>query len=147
MVLFGQIVVGPPGCGKTTYCMGMQMFIEAVGRNCKIVNLDFANDNLPYTPAIDVRELVSLEVLRLFTFVYLLIYVQKLRLKSVLCISYKIYCFYSYCKNLPRNEFPSVVTFTIKYTCSQRSELGLIIFYTIRIRGLWRNSSSVRMED
>ena len=65
MVLFGQIVVGPPGCGKTTYCMGMQMFIEAVGRNCKIVNLDFANDNLPYTPAIDVRELVSLEVLRL----------------------------------------------------------------------------------
>ena len=71
MVLFGQIVVGPPGCGKTTYCMGMQMFIEAVGRNCKIVNLDFANDNLPYTPAIDVRELVSLEVLRLF-FVYLI---------------------------------------------------------------------------
>lgn len=65
MVLFGQIVVGPPGCGKTTYCMGMQMFIEAVGRNCKVVNLDFANDNLPYTPAIDVRELVSLEVQRL----------------------------------------------------------------------------------
>ena len=62
MVLFGQIVVGPPGCGKTTYFMGMQMFVEAVGRNCKVVNLDFANDNLPYTAAIDVRELVSLEV-------------------------------------------------------------------------------------
>ena len=62
MVLFGQIVVGPPGCGKTTYCMGMQMFVEAVGRNCRVVNLDFANDNLPYTAAIDVRELVSLEV-------------------------------------------------------------------------------------
>ena len=50
--------------------MGMQMFIEAVGRNCKIVNLDFANDNLPYTPAIDVRELVSLEVLRLFLYTW-----------------------------------------------------------------------------
>ena len=62
MVLFGQIVVGPAGCGKTTYCMGMQMFVEAVGRSCKVVNLDFANDSLPYTPAIDVRELVSLEV-------------------------------------------------------------------------------------
>jgi len=61
MVLFGQIIVGPPGCGKTTYCMGMQMFIEAVGRNCQVVNLDFANDNLPYTAAVDVRELVSLE--------------------------------------------------------------------------------------
>ena len=87
--------------------MGMQMFIEAVGRNCKIVNLDFANDNLPYTPAIDVRELVSLEVLRLFMFVYLLIYGQKLSLKSVFCISYEICCFCSYCKNPPRNEFPS----------------------------------------
>jgi GPN-loop GTPase len=64
MVLFGQIVVGPAGCGKTTYCMGMQMFVEAVGRSCKVVNLDFANDSLPYTPAIDVRELVSLEVRR-----------------------------------------------------------------------------------
>lgn len=62
MVLFGQIVIGPPGCGKTTYCMGMQMFAEAVGRNCKVVNMDFANDRLPYTAAIDVRELVSLEV-------------------------------------------------------------------------------------
>ena len=62
MVLFGQIVIGPPGCGKTTYCMGMQMFAEAVGRSCKVVNMDFANDSLPYTAAIDVRELVSLEV-------------------------------------------------------------------------------------
>ena len=62
MVLFGQIVIGPPGCGKTTYCMGMQMFAEAVGRTCKVVNMDFANDSLPYTAAIDVRELVSLEV-------------------------------------------------------------------------------------
>ena len=62
MVLFGQIVIGPPGCGKTTYCMGMQMFAEAVGRSCKVVNMDYANDSLPYTAAIDVRELVSLEV-------------------------------------------------------------------------------------
>lgn len=42
--------------------MGMQMFAEAVGRSCKVVNMDFANDSLPYTAAIDVRELVSLEV-------------------------------------------------------------------------------------
>ena len=38
------------------------MFIDELGRKCEIVNLDFANDTLPYTAAIDVRELVSLQV-------------------------------------------------------------------------------------
>lgn len=60
MVFFGQVVVGPPGSGKTTYCHGMKIFIEALGRKCAIVNLDFANDHFPYDVAIDVRELVSL---------------------------------------------------------------------------------------
>lgn len=48
--------------GKTTYCSGMKMFINELGRKCEIVNLDFANDTLPYTPAVDVRELISLQV-------------------------------------------------------------------------------------
>lgn len=61
MVLFGQVVVGPPGAGKTTYCHGMKMFIDELGRKCEIVNLDFANDTLPYTPAVDVRDLISLQ--------------------------------------------------------------------------------------
>lgn len=61
MVLFGQIIVGPPGAGKTFYCRGMQSFMEAIGRKCAIVNLDFANDTLPYAAAVDVRDLVSLE--------------------------------------------------------------------------------------
>lgn len=62
MVLFGQVVVGPPGSGKTTYCHGMNMFVAELGRKCHIVNLDFANDILPYTPSVDVRDLVSLQV-------------------------------------------------------------------------------------
>ena len=62
MVLFGQLVVGPPGSGKTTYCHGMKQFTAALGRRCEIINLDFANDILPYEVAVDVRELVSLEV-------------------------------------------------------------------------------------
>ena len=91
MVLFGQVVVGPPGAGKisfvavfltvytirynpsfyftkhthtgkTTYCSGMKMFITELGRKCEVVNLDFANDTLPYKPAIDVRDLISLQV-------------------------------------------------------------------------------------
>lgn len=61
MVFFGQLVLGPPGAGKTTYCQGMQMFLRQLGRRCEIINLDFANDILPYQAIIDVRELVSLE--------------------------------------------------------------------------------------
>lgn len=47
--------------GKTTYCQGMQMFMHSIGRSCEIINLDFANDSVPYTAAIDVREYLSLE--------------------------------------------------------------------------------------
>ena len=61
MVIFGQLVIGPPGAGKTTYCQGIQMFCQQLGRKCEIINLDFANDEVAYLPAIDVRELVALE--------------------------------------------------------------------------------------
>jgi len=29
---FGQVVIGPPGAGKTTYCWGVQQFLQACGR-------------------------------------------------------------------------------------------------------------------
>ena len=44
MVCFGQLVVGPPACGKTTYCNGVSQFMEQMGRQVAIVNLDFANE-------------------------------------------------------------------------------------------------------
>ena len=59
--IYGQVVIGPPGSGKTTYCRGMQMYLECLGRSCSVINLDFANDSLPYSVNIDVRELISLE--------------------------------------------------------------------------------------
>ena len=59
---FGQLVIGPPGSGKTTYCYGMQQYMRLLGRKVAVVNLDPANDALPYECAIDVAELVSLEV-------------------------------------------------------------------------------------
>ena len=37
------------------------MFLDSLGRKASIINLDFANDKLPYHPDIDIRELVSLE--------------------------------------------------------------------------------------
>jgi GTPase SAR1 family protein len=61
MVYFGQVVIGAPGAGKTTYCQGMKLFLEEIGRPCDIINLDFANDALPYECAVDVRELISIE--------------------------------------------------------------------------------------
>lgn len=39
----------------------MQMFTSELKRNCAIINLDFANDILPYKPTVDVRELVTLQ--------------------------------------------------------------------------------------
>ena len=33
MVLFGQVVIGPPGAGKTTYCYGMEQFMQSLGNN------------------------------------------------------------------------------------------------------------------
>jgi len=62
---FAQLVIGPPGAGKSTYCNGMQQFLGAIGRKASIVNLDPANDpissNSNYTPALDIRSLISLE--------------------------------------------------------------------------------------
>ncbi|KAJ1735974.1 hypothetical protein LPJ72_001632 [Coemansia sp. Benny D160-2] len=58
---FGQIAIGPPGSGKTTYCAGMHQFLNALGRKTIIVNLDPANDNIPYTSAVDIGELITLE--------------------------------------------------------------------------------------
>ncbi|KAL2438413.1 GPN-loop GTPase 2 [Exophiala dermatitidis] len=58
---FAQLVIGPPGAGKSTYCNGMQQFMGAIGRKCSVVNLDPANDMTSYEAAVDVRELVTLE--------------------------------------------------------------------------------------
>ncbi|RLN72772.1 hypothetical protein BBJ28_00022923 [Nothophytophthora sp. Chile5] len=58
---FAQVVLGPPGAGKTTYCNGMQQFLQANGRDVAVVNMDPANEQLPYAAAVDVAELVSLE--------------------------------------------------------------------------------------
>lgn len=58
---FGQLVIGPPGSGKTTYCHGMQQILSALKRPACIVNLDPANEHIPYEPDIDIGELITLE--------------------------------------------------------------------------------------
>ncbi|KAF2129513.1 hypothetical protein P153DRAFT_290772 [Dothidotthia symphoricarpi CBS 119687] len=58
---FAQLVIGPPGSGKSTYCDGMQQFMGAIERKCSVVNLDPANDHTSYQPAVDVRDLVTID--------------------------------------------------------------------------------------
>ncbi|CAR28790.1 hypothetical protein ZYGR_0U01490 [Zygosaccharomyces rouxii] len=58
---FAQIVIGPPGSGKSTYCHGCSQFFNAIGRHVAVVNMDPANDLLPYPCAVDIRDFVTLE--------------------------------------------------------------------------------------
>ncbi|XP_071730925.1 GPN-loop GTPase QQT1-like [Rutidosis leptorrhynchoides] len=59
-MVFGQVVIGPPGSGKTTYCNGMQQYLQLIGRKVAVINLDPANDSLPYDCAINIEDLIKL---------------------------------------------------------------------------------------
>ncbi|PPQ81041.1 hypothetical protein CVT24_007503, partial [Panaeolus cyanescens] len=58
---FGEIVIGSPGSGKSTYCHGKHQFFTALSRPISIINLDPANDLLPYPCAIDIADLITLK--------------------------------------------------------------------------------------
>lgn len=61
MAPFGQVIIGAPGAGKSTYCLGMSQFLNAIGRHSVVVNLDPANDRLPYECEVDIRDFITLE--------------------------------------------------------------------------------------
>ena len=58
---YGQLVIGPAGSGKTTYCRIMQEAGFSLQRQIRIINLDPAAEELNYSCDIDIRELISVE--------------------------------------------------------------------------------------
>lgn len=60
-IIFGQLVIGPPGSGKTTYCSAMSKFLESLGRKVAVINIDPGNENIAYTAAVNISELIKQE--------------------------------------------------------------------------------------
>ena len=58
---YAQLVIGPAGSGKSTYCNTMQKHFENIRRPSMMINLDPAAEKLHYQPTIDVRDLIMLD--------------------------------------------------------------------------------------
>ncbi|KAK9814787.1 hypothetical protein WJX72_011474 [[Myrmecia] bisecta] len=58
---FAQLVIGPAGSGKSTFCDQFRQHCEAIGRSVHIVNLDPAAEQFRYPVSIDVRDLITLD--------------------------------------------------------------------------------------
>ncbi|KAK9716220.1 hypothetical protein RND81_06G219100 [Saponaria officinalis] len=58
---YAQLVIGPAGSGKSTYCSSLYQHCETMRRTINIFNLDPAAENFDYPVAVDIRELINLE--------------------------------------------------------------------------------------
>ncbi|KAL9696987.1 hypothetical protein quinque_000428 [Culex quinquefasciatus] len=58
---YGQLVMGPAGSGKSTYCATMQRHGHDDKRLIKVVNLDPAAERFDYQPFVDIRDLIQLD--------------------------------------------------------------------------------------
>ncbi|KRZ10451.1 GPN-loop GTPase 2, partial [Trichinella pseudospiralis] len=58
---FGQVVIGPPGSGKTTYCKQMRNVLQLLRRKSILVNMDPANEFLSNDYDIDICKLMDVK--------------------------------------------------------------------------------------
>lgn len=58
---YAQLVMGPAGSGKSTYCAALQRHAADEKRTIEVVNLDPAAEHFDYQPIVDIRELIHLD--------------------------------------------------------------------------------------
>ena len=58
---YAILVVGPAGCGKSTFCHYMREHYEMLKRPAYCINFDPACEDFKYEPIIDIRDLISLD--------------------------------------------------------------------------------------
>ncbi|XP_071860051.1 GPN-loop GTPase 3 [Bombus fervidus] len=58
---YAQLVMGPAGSGKSTYCSAMQQHAVNERQVIEVVNLDPAAEYFDYEPLVDIRELIQLD--------------------------------------------------------------------------------------
>ncbi|KAG2386566.1 hypothetical protein C9374_002310 [Naegleria lovaniensis] len=58
---YAQLVIGPAGSGKSTYCQTIQEHANNTKRIIHVVNLDPAAEEYKYQCAFDIRDLITLE--------------------------------------------------------------------------------------
>eukprot|EP00048_Salpingoeca_helianthica_P000201 m.39930 g.39930 ORF g.39930 m.39930 type:complete len:280 (+) comp10230_c0_seq3:17-856(+) len=58
---YAQLVLGPAGSGKSTYCQTINQHCELLHRSVNVINLDPAAEDFKYPVAWDIRDLVSLD--------------------------------------------------------------------------------------
>jgi len=56
-----QLIMGPAGSGKSTYCHAIQDFCTTVKRSVHCINLDPAAEHIGYPITIDIRDLITLD--------------------------------------------------------------------------------------
>jgi len=61
MARYGQLIMGPAGCGKSTYTAVMKEHFLVHRKTVRCVNLDPAAEDFKYECDIDVRELISVD--------------------------------------------------------------------------------------
>ncbi|TSK72141.1 GPN-loop GTPase 3 [Bagarius yarrelli] len=61
MPRYAQLVMGPAGSGKSTYCSTIVQHAEAINRSIQVVNLDPAAEHFNYPVMADIRELIHVD--------------------------------------------------------------------------------------
>lgn len=60
-MFYGQVVIGPAGSGKSSYCHLIQGMAKTLKRNILVVNLDPAAEQFKYECILDIRDLISVD--------------------------------------------------------------------------------------